>query len=240
MSVQVRSRGRRHALAGTVITLALLTAPVASAEALGGFHTSAASVRVRAAATTASAQIGTVVAAGTAIDIECQIIAQPVTAAGFGTSSVWDKLNGYNGYISDLFVKETLYAKRDPRLPTCLTGRQSISYNPFAANYSNQCTYYAEERMRQFTGLYMPVYGNAYQWANQARAVGWSVGTTPAVNSVVVFPAGAFGSSVGHVAWVVGLGNGTLHIQDYNWNWVGAKVTDHWVSIPGGTQYIYS
>jgi hypothetical protein len=55
-----------------------------------------------------------------------------------------------------------------------------------------------------------------------------------------VFPAGAFGSSVGHVAWVVDYTSSSLRIMDYNWNWVGAKVTDHWVSIPAGTQYIYS
>ena len=69
---------------------------------------------------------------------------------------------------------------------------------------------------------------------------GWTVGTAAAVNAVAVFPAGAFGSSVGHVAWVIGLGTGTLYIQDYNWNWVGAHVTTHWVSIPSGTQFIYS
>ena len=87
---------------------------------------------------------------------------------------------------------------------------RDIGYNPFAAHYGNQCTYYAEERMHSQTGRYMPVYGNAYQWATQAAAGGWTVGTTPATNSVAVFPAGAFGSSVGHVAWVIAVGSGTV------------------------------
>ena len=117
---------------------------------------------------------------------------------------------------------------------------RNIGYNPFAARYSDQCTYYAEQRMANQTSRYMPVYGNAYQWGTQARAGGWTVGTTPAVNSVVVFPAGSFGSSVGHVAWVVAVSGNQLRIQDYNWNWVGARVTDHWVTVPSGTQYIYS
>ena len=90
------------------------------------------------------------------------------------------------------------------------------------------------------TGKFMPVYGNAYQWASQAAAGGWTVGSTPAVNSVVVFPQWAFGSSVGHVAWVVQINGNRLRIQDYNWNYRGAVVTDHWVSIPAGTRFIYS
>jgi surface antigen len=94
--------------------------------------------------------------------------------------------------------------------------------------------------MHDFTGLYMPVYGNAYQWASQAANAGWHLSTAPALNSVVVFPAGAFGSAVGHVAWVIDYTSTSLHILDYNWNYVGAKVTDHWASVPSGTQYIYS
>jgi hypothetical protein len=57
---------------------------------------------------------------------------------------------------------------------------------------------------------------------------------------VAVFPAGALGSSVGRVGFVVGLGTGWLLIYDYNWNHVGAVVTTHWVSIRAGTQFIYS
>ncbi len=117
---------------------------------------------------------------------------------------------------------------------------QNIGYNPFAAGYSNQCTYYAEQRMADQTGMYMPVTGNAYQFADQASAGGWTVGDSPAINSVVVFPAGSFGSSVGHVGWVVDVNGSQLRIQDYNWNFSGATVTDHWVSIPGGTRFIYS
>jgi hypothetical protein len=91
-----------------------------SAQAVTGYHTSASGVRVRAGASTATAQISYVPTAGTAIDIACQIPGQSVTASGFGTSTVWDRLNGYgNGYISDLFVQETPYAQFDPRLPRC-------------------------------------------------------------------------------------------------------------------------
>jgi surface antigen/uncharacterized protein YraI len=116
---------------------------------------------------------------------------------------------------------------------------RNIGYNPFAARYSDQCTYYAEVRMHQLTGMYMPVYGNAYQWASQAQSGGWTVGAAPALYAVAVFPQGAFGSSVGHVGFVLSISGSSLLIADYNWNHVGAQVTVHWVTAPAGTQYIF-
>ena len=116
---------------------------------------------------------------------------------------------------------------------------KTLPYNPFAAHYSNQCTYYAEERMYLQTGVYMDVTGNAYQWPAQASSNGWTVGTTPAVNSVVAFPVGSFGSSVGHVAWVIQVNGSSLLVQDYNWDYKGAVVTTHWLPIVPGTQFIY-
>jgi hypothetical protein len=98
----------------------LMTGLVASdASAVTGYHTSASSVRVRAGASTQTAQINQISAAGTTIDIGCQAVGETITASGFGTSAVWDYLNGYGGYISDLFVQETPYAVFDPRIPRC-------------------------------------------------------------------------------------------------------------------------
>lgn len=150
-----------------------------------------------------------------------------------GGSILWDPVN-----------KARLYQPTPPPPPPP-PGRppasaQNIGYNPYAANYSNQCTYYAEQRMANQTGMYMPVYGHAYQFASQASAGGWTVGTTPLPNSVAVFPAGSFGSSVGHVGWVVQVSGSQVRIQDYNWGFIGAVVTDHWVTIPAGSRFIYS
>jgi Cutinase len=108
-------------LAGGVATTTFF-ATTGTAQALGGYHTSAYSIRVRAGASTQTAQISSILTAGTGIDIACQTGGESVTAAGFGTSPIWDKLNGYGGgYISDLFVQETPYAQFDPRLPRCGT-----------------------------------------------------------------------------------------------------------------------
>ncbi|MBK6870978.1 MAG: CHAP domain-containing protein [Kineosporiaceae bacterium] len=234
-------RRPRLLITGASLATAGLVALAPMAQAVAGYHTSAAGVRVRSGASTATTQVNTITASGTAIDIACQTPGQTVTQSGFGTSPVWDRVPAWGGYISDLFVQETPYAQFDRRIPGCgrPSSAQSIGYNPFAANYSNQCTYYAEQRMKGFTGLYMPVYGNAYQWASQAAAAGWHVSSAPALSSVAVFPAGAFGSSVGHVAWVIDYNATSVRIQDYNWNFKGAVMTDHWVTVPAGTKYIY-
>jgi surface antigen len=154
-----------------------------------------------------------------------------------------------------IFIDKGAFAVNENNTPRCQpsgspsvaapTGRppataRTIRSNPFRASSSNQSTFYAEERMAQRTGMYMPVYGHAYQWADQARAGGWTVGAAPAFNSVVVFPRGAFGSTVGHVAWVVEVSGSRIRIQDYNWGRVGARVTDHWVGLVNGTRFIYS
>jgi surface antigen len=179
----------------------------------------------------------------TALDIGCQ---QP--GETIGGNYMWDRLAD-NTWVADYWTSTPSYNSYIPGVQDCrnvsappppTSTRKSISSNPFAPRYSDQCTFYAEERMHQQTGLYMPVYGNAYQWADQARAAGWTVGSAPAVNSVVVFPAGSFGSNVGHVAWTVQVSGNQVRIQDYNWMWKGAVVTDHWVTLPSGTQFIYS
>lgn len=118
--------------------------------------------------------------------------------------------------------------------------RESVGSNPYAAYSSDQCTYYAEEKMHEETGLWMPLFGDAWRWADGARRAGWTVTSTPVVRSVAVFPKGAFGSSVGHVAWVEAVSGGRVRITDFNWNGRGARVTDHWVDIPDGSRFIRS
>jgi surface antigen len=229
--------------AGTMLALA------GPASAAGTYNTTG-SVNVRSGPGTNYA-----VVAGEPNGASFALICQWQNGTNVNGNATWDRVqfgNGVVGAVSDYWTTTPSWNNYAPGTPDCNapapqpppTGlpasARNIGYNPFAANYSNQCTYYAEERMHGQTGRYMPVYGNAYQWAVQARSGGWTVGTAPAVNAVAVFPIGAFHSTVGHVAWIIGVGAGTLYIQDYNWNMVGAHVTTHWVNIPAGTQYIYS
>lgn len=69
-------------------------------------------------------------------------------------------------------------------------GRQSRQDNAFKANYSDQCTYFAEERMHDATNLWMPVTGHAGQWVDQLQGTGWAIGQVPEEKSVIVMQYG--------------------------------------------------
>lgn len=62
-------------------------------------------------------------------------------------------------------------------------------------------------------------FGNAESWAANARSLGVQVNSTPTVGSVAQFPPGVDGAgSLGHVAFVIGVGNGTVTVEDYNYS----------------------
>ena len=255
---QSRRRLRNGACLGIVGTL--VGAGVLAASGLGLSGTAGAVAGYRVTGTggvglnarsdhSTSSPVRYRLAEGQAIDIACQDEGDVVNG-----SRIWDRLQD-GAWVSDYFTSTPVYNGFSPGLPRCSappttspqpsSGRppasaRNIGYNPYRAQFSDQCTFYAEERMAHRTGMYMPVFGHAYQFADQARAGGWTVGTTPARNSVVVFPRGTFGSTVGHVGWVVEVSGNRVRIQDYNWKWSGARVTDHWVTLVAGSQFIYS
>lgn len=208
------SKGLRRALVPLLLTGAVTVAGGVPAQAVGGYHTSFGSVRVRAAATTQSAQINLIGAAGTEIDITCQVMGETVNALGY-RSAVWDKLAGYNGYISDLFVRETRYAVFDPRIPQCDapppaqapvsgTVRKRGRTEPANSADAGQCTWGAKQKFWEATGVYPGIYGNAKDWRASARAAGWTVVDDAEPRSIVVFQPGVQGAhrGLGHVGWV--------------------------------------
>lgn len=81
-----------------------------------------------------------------------------------------------------------------------------------------ECTYYAFSRRR---ALGLPVensWGHARTWATRARAMGYAVGTTPAVGAVIQDTGGAFG----HVGIVESINkDGTITISEMNYRGAG-------------------
>ena len=71
--------------------------------------------------------------------------------------------------------------------------------NPYRGGWSN-CTWGAWQLTYDKLGMVLPGMGNAYEWYNNAAAKGYSVGSTPAANSIVVWSGGRTG--LGHVAYV--------------------------------------
>jgi surface antigen len=235
----VRPGGRRRRLTGLMVAPVFLAGVAvlgvgSAAQAVTGYHTAFDAVRVRAGATTQSAQINTIGATGTSIDIACQSAGESVTAVG-GTSAVWDKLNGYNGYISDLFVRETPYAQFDSRIARCETPPPS-SGRTWGTTESNnsavpgQCTWGAKYKFWEVTKVYPAIYGNAKDYAKSAQKAGWTIVLDAQPRSIVVFQPGVQGAdrTYGHVAWVDSVETRSdglfVHISEMN----GTKGVNNW------------
>lgn len=122
------------------------------------------------------------------------------------------------------------------------------SYNVFAANFGNQCTYWAAQRYHAMTGIWVPMTGNAYEWDAEARAAGWIVASTPPRNvpSIICMQGNAgqgVESGFGHVAVVERVNaDGSVYTSDYNWYpHVGDSVVVYVTFKPGrGVSFIWA
>lgn len=255
---RVRQAGRRLAHTGIALLLAgtgLAGVAAAPAQAVTGFHTSASSVRVRAAANTQSTQISTIAATGTAIDIACQASGESVTASGFGTSAVWDKLNGYGGgYISDLFVRETSYAQFDARIPRCEAPAPpaptpTTSRETKAISWANgQIGHYTDDWGRPTSGWCARWAVGAYGRMNSGYGTAWAMfaafqqmglthtGNAPA-GTFVFFKSAAINGWAGHVAISDGAGGmittSSTNIKHTALSYAGAPYVG-WAYAPAG------
>lgn len=123
------------------------------------------------------------------------------------------------------------------------------------AGYGDQCTAYALDRMHEATGQWMAVRGNAYEWADEARQAGWSVGKRPMPRSVIVMPPapgyrytihdGIHGTyetpmhAYGHVGWVELVEGDWALVKDQNWR--RGEIGERWVLVKDSPmQFIYS
>jgi surface antigen len=86
--------------------------------------------------------------------------------------------------------------------------------------FTTECTSFAAWRIRHDLGdPGFRDFGDAYQWAGEARADGMTVTTTPSVGTVAVFPPNTDGAGPkGHVAVVLAVEpNNSLWVEDYNY-----------------------
>ncbi|HGD4348044.1 TPA: peptidoglycan hydrolase PcsB [Streptococcus agalactiae] len=111
------------------------------------------------------------------------------------------------------------------------------SYDSSNTYPMGQCTWGAKS-MASWVGNY---WGNANQWGASARAAGYSVGTTPRVGAVAVWPYD--GGGYGHVAVVTSVAN-NLSIQVMESNYAGNMSIGNYrgsfnPSASGSVYYIY-
>ncbi len=64
-------------------------------------------------------------------------------------------------------------------------------------------------------------FGNAHNWDNNARNIGFTVTTTPTQGAIVVWESNkGLSGPAGHVAYVESINtNGSINISEYNWNY---------------------
>ncbi|MFD1394393.1 transglycosylase SLT domain-containing protein [Kroppenstedtia eburnea] len=89
--------------------------------------------------------------------------------------------------------------------------------------FSKQCTSYVAWKLNAVGIPFHNLmgggrFGDAGNWANNARMLGYKVNHTPAVGAVAQWEPGAFGHSRwGHVAYVTKVEGGMIEIEEYNY-----------------------
>jgi surface antigen len=110
-------------------------------------------------------------------------------------------------------------------------GRAAYGYNGYDYGY---CTWWVAHLRAQAGNPVPSNLGNASTWAIRAAAYGLPVGSTPRVGAAVVTST----RGAGHVAYVTGVGNGTITISEMNhigWN----KVDTRTIPTQSNFRYIY-
>jgi surface antigen/uncharacterized protein YraI len=210
--------------------------------------TASPSLNVRSGPSTADSAVGSL-AYHTSITISCQ-----TTGATVDGSAIWDQI-GSGRYVSDYWVNTPNFGTYSPGLAVCAgtpaggggTIGLTVGDNPFPGG---QCTWGADNLAHEFMATdpsaypsghdFIDVWGNADQWASSAAANGWTVVSTPKLDSIVVFQPGVQGAdpTYGHVAWVTAVySNGTFQIEEMNAT-AGANYDFRTVSAASGESFI--
>lgn len=131
----------------------------------------------------------------------------------------------------DLFSGETFVESNFPLLEGSISIARGdnypeylkkIPYNNFTADpwsyYHRQSTSFVAFRLLEANGFKdVRNYGNANEWARNAKSRGYIVNKIPALGSVAWWDSNAGdASSYGHVAWVSGINGNFVEVEEYN------------------------
>ena len=90
--------------------------------------------------------------------------------------------------------------------------QDNLGYS-FYGGYVCQCVSYTGWKVFERYGIRISAWGNANQWHNTARRLGYRVDHTPEAGSVAISTAGPYG----HAMWVEAVNpNGTINLSEYN------------------------
>jgi len=243
MSTALRRFG---VIAVSLLIASLIGAPLAAATGrVVTVNTGAGNINVRSGPST-SAQLLRTIPNRTRVTIVCHVRGETFRGGPYGRpNNIWNQLES-GGFVTDGMLET---GSNDPVVPVC--GNQNAAPPPAPAGgramgvtrASNtgapgNCTWGAYDKWFRASGgrFYPALSGNAKDWANSARAIGWTVVADAQPRSIVVFQPGIYGAHAtqGHVAWVDAVNGTNVTITEMN----GAAGFNAWSSrtirdVPG-------
>ena len=124
-------------------------------------------------------------------------------------------------------------------------GPVSASGSTLNRFFYGQCTYWANYRYHQLTGIWIPWLGNAYEWYQQAINYGWHTSSYPNPNGVSIMVLGPYVqddlSAYGHVGIVEKInGDGTVTTSNMHWPYVGVVSYVNFTYPVSGEHFIWA
>lgn len=151
-----------------------------------------------------------------------------------------------NGSSISLQEAEATAATTDGYDPADIyVGPISASGSTLNRFFYGQCTYWANYRYHQLTGVWIPWLGNAYEWYQQAINYGWHTSSYPNPNGPSIIVLGPYVqndlSAYGHVAVVEKInGDGTVTTSNMHWPYVGVVSYVNFNYPVSGTHFIWA
>jgi surface antigen len=124
-------------------------------------------------------------------------------------------------------------------------GPVSASGSTLNRFFYGQCTYWANLRYHELTGIWIPWLGNAYEWYQQAINYGWHTSSYPNPNGPSIIVLGPYVqddlSAYGHVGVVEKInGDGTVTTSNMHWPYVGVVSYVNFSYPVSGTHFIWA
>lgn len=151
-----------------------------------------------------------------------------------------------NGSSISLKAAEATAATTDGYNPADVyVGPISASGSTLNRFFYGQCTYWADLRYHELTGIWIPWLGNAYEWYQQAINYGWHTSSYPNPNGPSIIVLGPYVqddlSPYGHVGIVEKInGDGTVTTSNMHWPYVGVVSYVNFTYPVSGEHFIWA
>ncbi len=115
-----------------------------------------------------------------------------------------------------------------------------VNYNTSGSYGSDQCTWYAFNRVHQLGGTVGDYMGNGADWGTTGQRTGYKVSSTPKAGDVISFKQGVAGYHplYGHVAFVEAIGEDSILISEGDISYLNYRIIPNEIALSSGVSYI--